>query len=185
MLSNLERESLLGLASSLAPVEFKEGAQIVEEGQQGNVFYILEAGEVSVTRRGIGQPLATLGVGEYFGEIALMTEAPRTSTVVAKGSGVRCLTLDRESFQEHFGGLKAVLQREQARRVLSEIRAYKDMNPAVMQRVLDGFKLIHCEPGGVVVAEGQPWSYFCIILEGVVQVCNNIATTHYYHIWTH
>jgi len=44
------------------------------------------------------------------------------------------------------------------------------MNPAVMERVLDGFKLIHCEPGGVVVAEGQPWSYFCIILEGVVQV---------------
>ena len=43
----------------------------------------------------------------------------------------------------------------------------------VMERILDGFKLIHCEPGGVVVAEGQPWSYFSIILEGVVQVCNN------------
>ena len=115
----------MNVARSLAPVDFKEGAQIVSEGQPGDVFYIVAEGEVSVTRRGVGQPLATLRRGQYFGEIALLTGSPRTSTVVAKSPKVRCHTLDLSSFKEHLTGLKAVMQREQAKRVLNEIRAYK------------------------------------------------------------
>jgi len=172
VLSNLDDGQLAMIATLLVPASFEAGTKILSEGDPGTTFYIIREGEVAVTRRGMAENLANLGAGEYFGETALMTMAPRTSSVTAT-SEVLCMVLDHTSFAEHFGSLKALLQRQQIARVLSEIKTYKSLPTPVIQRVLNAFQHLHSESGSIVVEEGNPWPYFCIILEGTVQVCNS------------
>jgi CRP-like cAMP-binding protein len=54
---------------------------VIKEGSGGAAFYLIESGEVTVTIG--GEPRATLGHGDYFGEVALIDEGVRTATVTA------------------------------------------------------------------------------------------------------
>jgi NADH dehydrogenase len=64
---------------------FEPGEAIVTQGEIGDKFYIIEKGRVDVVRQQNGQEirLATLGPGEYFGEVALLRDVCRTATVRA------------------------------------------------------------------------------------------------------
>jgi MFS family permease len=83
------------LASKLVLVTTSAGEQVIREGDQGDRFYLIDTGEVDV--RTEGQPVGTLGPGEYFGEIALLRDVPRTATVEAK-AGTRLYALERDEF---------------------------------------------------------------------------------------
>lgn len=63
-------------------VEHPEGAEIMTEGAEGVGFHLILAGTVSV-RRG-GRKIATLGKGQFFGELALFDEGTRSATIVAE-----------------------------------------------------------------------------------------------------
>lgn len=82
------------LASSLVPLSFPAGAEIVREGEIGDRFYIVVDGQIGATEA--GRP-AGRGSLEYFGEIALLRDVPRTATVTAR-TPVRLYALDREHF---------------------------------------------------------------------------------------
>ncbi len=62
------------------------GETIIEEGAEGNEFYLVRAGSVAVSKQidGKEEVVAKLGAGEYFGEIALLKSIPRTATVRAE-----------------------------------------------------------------------------------------------------
>lgn len=83
------------LASSLIPTTATAGTEIVRKGGHGDRFYVVAAGEVEVV--GLGEEVATLGPGEYFGEIALLRDVPRTATVRAK-TVVELYALERDEF---------------------------------------------------------------------------------------
>jgi MFS family permease len=83
------------LASKLVAVNTSAGEQVIREGDPGDRFYLIGAGEVNV--HSDGRPMATLGPGDYFGEIALLRDVPRTATVEAK-THTRLYALDRDEF---------------------------------------------------------------------------------------
>ena len=78
-------------------VEVAAGTAIYREGEAGDAMYIVESGTVELVRAARGEPHATLGAGDCFGEMALLEEQPRFATALAK-SNVRLLRIERAQF---------------------------------------------------------------------------------------
>lgn len=75
------------LINALKKITVKKGEVIIRQGDIGDKFYIIAKGEVSIHKKkgfGGGKKVAVLGDGDFFGEIAMITDLPRTATVVAE-----------------------------------------------------------------------------------------------------
>jgi MFS family permease len=91
------------VASRLIPIEVTAGTPIIRQGEPGDRFYIIAYGEVAVSRH--GRDVASLGGGDFFGEIALLRDAPRNATVTAR-TKVRLYALERDDFLGAVTGYK-------------------------------------------------------------------------------
>jgi CRP/FNR family transcriptional regulator, cyclic AMP receptor protein len=81
LFSDLDERDLESLADEFNERRFSAGDKITLEGEGGLMFFVVESGELSVEAH--GEPVATLGPGSSFGEIALIDRRPRTATVSA------------------------------------------------------------------------------------------------------
>jgi CRP-like cAMP-binding protein len=101
LLHGLGETELDRLAARLLVTRYLPGDTIVRQGDPGNRFYIVVDGQVEVIREGTATttPLATLGPGEVFGEMALLKQAPRSATVRAL-TAVETYTLSETDFGE-------------------------------------------------------------------------------------
>jgi hypothetical protein len=72
---------------------------IIREGEQGESFFLIVSGKVSVRANGVAAEIARLGRGEFFGEMSLLTGASRSATVVAAADS-KLLCLGRDGFAE-------------------------------------------------------------------------------------
>ena len=97
----LSAPSLERVASRLIPTEAPLGTEIVRQGDPGDRFYVIESGEVTVSKN--GRQVATLEQGDFFGEIALLKEIPRTATVTARKDTL-LYALERDDFLEAVTG---------------------------------------------------------------------------------
>jgi CRP-like cAMP-binding protein len=75
---------------------FPPGMDLVREGEESDLFYVIRSGKATVSQD--GKPIRTLQPGSYFGEIGLLSSAPRSATVTA-ATPIRAFTLDREGFE--------------------------------------------------------------------------------------
>ena len=97
VLSGLSHAVLEDLASRMTLEKVLDGTAVVTQGEVGDRLYIVKEGEAEVVAQ--GQELATLSKNDYFGEIALLRDVPRTATVRARGP-MELYSLDREDFQK-------------------------------------------------------------------------------------
>jgi hypothetical protein len=99
--SPLAAPALERLASQLEPVAVVAGTQVITQGDHGDRFYVVESGRlrVSVDGGAVGELLP----GDFFGEIALLRDVPRTASVTADTDS-RLQALGREAFLEAVTG---------------------------------------------------------------------------------
>jgi hypothetical protein len=83
------------LASALEAVRVDRGSVVFAEGARGDRFYVIAEGEVAVEHG--GRRIQQLGPGDFFGEIALLRDVPRTATVQAL-TPLRLFALERDVF---------------------------------------------------------------------------------------
>jgi CRP-like cAMP-binding protein len=116
ILQRLPAEEIIKLIPHIKMTEFKKGETIFEENAVGDRMYFIVSGSVNVIRAvaGKSQPIATLGPGDIFGEIALFVSQTRKATVIAETpikvwqilkSDFDYLLQNSASLQEAFGGI--------------------------------------------------------------------------------
>ena len=113
MFAPLQPATLDTLARALVRVEVPSGGVVIREGDLSDRFYVIESGNVRVTAAD-GRLLREEGPGDYFGEIGLLRDVPRTATITA-GADTTLLALEREAF------LEAVTGQGEARRLAEDV----------------------------------------------------------------
>ena len=96
LFEGLSRKELVELARLTDDLEAPPGKVLCKEGETGREFFVIIDGTVEVEAR--GKHLATLGAGDFVGEIALLEQVPRMATVTVK-TPVRFFVLTREAFR--------------------------------------------------------------------------------------
>jgi CRP/FNR family cyclic AMP-dependent transcriptional regulator len=91
----LTLKQLNELARHVEEVPVPRGTMLAREGQPGNQFFVVLEGKAAVRRR--GRRIATLGEGDFFGEMSILDGAPRSATVAAETDGV-VLVMQRREF---------------------------------------------------------------------------------------
>jgi CRP-like cAMP-binding protein len=81
LFSDLEGKELQQIANSMKQRTFSAGQEIAVEGESGVGFFVIEDGRAKVTIG--GEERRMLGPGDYFGEVALISQSARTATVTA------------------------------------------------------------------------------------------------------
>ena len=110
-LAPLPEATLEQLARALSVEQMQIGDEIVRQGEPGDRFYVIDSGSVEVLVD--GRPSASLGPGDYFGEIALLRDLPRTATVQAREDGL-LLTLTHDAFVPAVSGYSPSLASAEA-----------------------------------------------------------------------
>jgi CRP/FNR family cyclic AMP-dependent transcriptional regulator len=95
LFAGLSRRHLRAMADRADQVEFRPGEAIVVEGMQGGAFFAIVEGKARVTRG--KRTLATLGPGDFFGELALLDGGERTASVVAE-TPMLCVRIFKRAF---------------------------------------------------------------------------------------
>ena len=95
LFSEVSRRHLGRLAKAIVPRRFAKGDIIVKEGEQAVAFYIMSKGKAEVIKG--GQTLATLGAGDFFGEMSLLDGYLRSASVRAL-EDTECMVLSRWDF---------------------------------------------------------------------------------------
>jgi CRP/FNR family transcriptional regulator, cyclic AMP receptor protein len=81
LFSGCTKSELRQLARTADELDLREGTVLTREGRPGREFFVLIEGTAEVTKN--GKKIAELGPGDWLGEIALITDSPRTATVTA------------------------------------------------------------------------------------------------------
>jgi CRP-like cAMP-binding protein len=107
LLQSLEQGEICRIADALEPVSFNPHETVIRQGDVGDSFYIIIEGEADVYVD--GKVVNHLSAGEYFGELALLNDTPRSASIIAI-TALNCVALDASSFRRLLGPLDELLK---------------------------------------------------------------------------
>ncbi|KAM7063791.1 cAMP-dependent protein kinase type II-alpha regulatory subunit isoform 2-T2 [Molossus nigricans] len=120
LLKSLEVSERMKIVDVIAEKSYKDGERIITQGEKADCFYIIESGEVSIliksktkTNKDDGNQeveIARCHKGQYFGELALVTNKPRAASAYAVGD-VKCLVMDVQAFERLLGPCMDIMKR--------------------------------------------------------------------------
>ena len=152
------------------------GKRIIRQGDRGDRFYIVRQGHVEVTQRdavGVPRVVNQLDRGAYFGEVALLHDAPRNATCRATVP-TETLALSREDFdglvRSRFA-IRGKLDRMLARaELLRRLPLFSELDGLQIQEVAAQLQEEHVAAGTILIRQGEVGETFYLIERGRVQV---------------
>ncbi len=179
LFSSLPTASFVSLVQKLDAWVAESGAVVVHEGDASDSVFVVVRGLVRVEHKGV--VVARLGAGTFFGEMALLSQKPRTATVVAD-ERTELLEITRatlEQLQKEDPKVGPALERFRRTRLIDNLARtsplFAGVDPAGARRALSGFATRKVDRGAVVVTQDQPAPGLFIVLQGALQVS---AVTH-------
>ncbi|MBN3301682.1 KAP2 kinase, partial [Amia calva] len=119
LLKSLELSERMKIVDVIGVKMYHDGERIITQGDKADCFYIVESGEVRIMMKSKTKAaqqdnseveIARCTRGQYFGELALVTNKPRAASAYAEGE-VKCLVMDVQAFERLLGSCKEIMQR--------------------------------------------------------------------------
>ncbi|KAJ3158207.1 hypothetical protein HK101_001391, partial [Irineochytrium annulatum] len=113
LLQSLEAYERHKIADALESLVYNDGDRVISQGDVGDNFYIIEAGEATILTKdseGVERVVGGYKKGAYFGELALLNNEPRKATIVAKGR-LKVATLGKKAFVRLLGPVVDIIKR--------------------------------------------------------------------------
>ena len=161
----LTRSQKDSLVHSLSNHSFAPGSVIVNEGDPGDLLYVIKQGIVLVTKN--NQEVRKMGKGFYFGEQALLYSSPRTATVTAVDH-VKCVAISGGELTELLGNkLQDIIYWNSITISIEKNDMLKKLTKAQIQMIVHNMRVESFNPGDVVVKAGVAVSqFFMIVVKG-------------------
>ncbi|HKU38201.1 MAG TPA: cyclic nucleotide-binding domain-containing protein [Polyangiales bacterium] len=183
LLSLFATEEFGTLLSALRLVRARPETLILREGEPGTSFFVLARGnaEVRALRAGRETRLATLTEGAIFGEMALLTAAPRTASVLAYDDcdllefDCRELVHATSTLQSLGQTLESFARERLINNVFATSALFKPLDGKQRLDLMRRFVSVEAAPGDVLIREGDPGRGLFVVLRGEVEVTREDA----------
>ncbi|KAL6459542.1 hypothetical protein MHYP_G00313010 [Metynnis hypsauchen] len=138
LLESLQSVERMKVVDVLGCQTYSDGERIITQGDGADCFYIVESGQVRIvlSKKGAETEIAVCSSGQYFGELALITNKPRAASAYAVGT-VKCLVMDVQAFERLLGPCKDIMKRN--------IANYEEQLARLFERDVNG----HTEAAGL------------------------------------
>lgn len=132
-----------------------EGQKIINQGEQGDYFYVVDSGVYSVTLKNVndGKPVLHYEAGNAFGELALMYNCPRAATVTCDIGGV-LWALDRNTFK-HVVINSMSGKRQKYEVFLTGVDILKNLTQEERSKLADVIESLDFKDGEIIIREGE------------------------------
>lgn len=174
----LDQKQLIELSGRLDPVRYPPGALIFRQGDPADKFFIIVKGEVEVVLEHASGAVVVsgkMGQGQYFGEVGLLTNSPRSATIRVTETGEAMLmALDRQMFQQLMVD-SAVTHQEIATMMRQRVtvnqlmRALAPPEPNRLVELTD-YTIHTYQPGQLIFQRGDAAEHFYLIFSGAVEI---------------
>ena len=170
-LSSLQKDSL---AASLLPHKYAAGQKIITEGETGQQLFIIKEGTVSV-QKGVKE-ITRIHKGDYFGEGALLNNAPRSASCVAVDT-VRCVSLSRDTLQKTLNHqLQDIIEKNTVIEAINKSEVLSCLSKDQKESIAKELRLKSYKGGDVVIPLGTPCkSKLYVIISGRLQWAKSSA----------
>lgn len=158
-LDDAERSDIF---DAMFPVHRHAGEIIIQKGDEGDNFYVIDQGTVEVILD--SKVINIISDGGSFGELALIYGTPRAATVKAK-SDVKLWGIDRDSYRRILMG-STIRKRKMYEEFLSKVSILESLDLWERHAVADVLEPVQFEDQQQIVRQGEPGEEFFIILEG-------------------
>jgi CRP-like cAMP-binding protein len=179
LFSDLPEDAFIALFERCPLQRFDEGQLVFEQGDKADAFYVICAGKTRVFRtdHGARRDIATLEEGSFFGEMALLSEAPRSASVEAAAEDTQVLAISAEILTElsvKYPAVATALKKFCRQRMLSNLMnnaaIFAPFNRSDRRDLVQKFRARDVKKGDVVVKQGATSDGLYVVLSGEVEV---------------
>ena len=172
-------EEIVELVDVFKPVSYKAGEVVIKQGEEGDEFYVVESGALSIlVSVGDGEDKSEVKVGDYsskstFGELALIFGSPRAATITAT-EDCQLWSLNRQAYRGVIGQIRHRELEEKKEIVrsceISGKRFTEIFDGARLDDLTIALKIDHFAEGEIILREGSKGNTFYIVRSGKVEV---------------
>ncbi|KAI0101783.1 camp-dependent protein kinase regulatory subunit [Nemania sp. FL0031] len=125
LLSTLTPYERSKIADALETQKYPAGTTIIKQGDIGQSFYLVESGEADAFKDGQSESVKHYEKGDFFGELALLNDAPRAASVVS-ATEIKVATLGKSAFARLLGPVEGIMRRT---RYVGVVSGVEDVDP--------------------------------------------------------
>ncbi|MFY2563387.1 cyclic nucleotide-binding domain-containing protein [Corallococcus terminator] len=179
LFSDLPRDAFIELFERCPLHRFTLGERIIDQGSHGDSFYVICEGQVRVFRTESGRrvDLATLEGGAFFGEMAILSGAPRTASVEAGTEDTQLLEISAtvltslsRSHPQVAAALKKFVRQRLLTNVMNTSALFRPFNRKDRRTLVERFRARDIERGEVIIRDGDRTDGLYVLLSGEVEV---------------
>jgi CRP-like cAMP-binding protein len=179
LFDDLSQDAFVALVNRLGYHRHAPGQLLLQEGDVGRSFFIIVEGRVRVFKSGPDDKeitLAHLGEGAFFGEMAMLSGAPRTASVVTEEDTELLEVTDNvlRELATKYPQVVTSLKNFYRQRLLNNVMAisplFRDFDPSQRKSIVEKFRMRQAAPGELVIAEGKSTDGLYVVLHGAVKV---------------